>query len=279
MLCSCVVCFCCCFFFLCSVLWWWSFVADLFYRNIFGNMSSDSSDMSFKGRSTRSKSIDYYSENRDTLQREAMLFLDAPTDKNFSDMNYKKNVVINDKGYLNQYKINKRLGEGRFGKVVLAEDEAVQQYAIKCIRKSRIENERDFQRIRRETKILASLRHPNLVKLYEVLETEKAIYIVMEYASGGDLYQKIISAPHQRLPLDVSLRLFRQMMDALQYCHSHFVVHRDLKPENILLDKTGLVKIGDFGFSRTFNPLDVGLQTSCGRSFLFLSFSFFFFFS
>lgn len=161
-----------------------------------------------------------------------------------------------------RFELIKTLGQGTYGKVKLAvERHTGRKVAIKSIRKTKIDNETDLRRIRREIDIMSSLRHPHLISIYEVFENKEKIIIVMEYANGGELYDYI----NDRKQLDTheARKYFRQIVSAIHYCHQHNIVHRDLKLENILLDKAGNVKIADFGLSNHFSQ-DHLLNTFCG---------------
>ncbi|KAJ3107161.1 Protein kinase [Phlyctochytrium bullatum] len=115
-------------------------------------------------------------------------------------------------------------------------------------------------RLKREIQYLKQLRHPHIIKLYEVITTPTDIILVIEYA-GGELFNYIVE--RGRMTEDDSRRFFQQIICAVEYCHEHKIVHRDLKPENVLLDDWNQVKIGDFGLSNIMADGDF-LKTSCG---------------
>lgn len=161
----------------------------------------------------------------------------------------------------NRFELKKTLGEGTYGKVKLAVSRTTgEQVAIKYIKKSKIKDEHDLARIRREIKIMSSLRHPQVVNVYEVFENKDKIILVMECADGGELYDYI---NNNRLTEKDARRIFRQIVSAIAYCHQNGIVHRDLKLENILLDHNNNAKIADFGLSNFFNNDDM-LKTYCG---------------
>lgn len=161
-----------------------------------------------------------------------------------------------------KFDILKKLGEGSCGKVQLGIcKETEQLVAIKTIRKRKIETEADLIRIRREIQIMSSVRHPNIIHIYEVFENREKIVLVMEYAAGGELYDYL--SEKKVLTEEEARRIFRQVAIAIFYCHKHNICHRDLKLENILLDEQGNAKIADFGLSNVFNHKAL-LSTYCG---------------
>ncbi|CAH0693561.1 unnamed protein product [Chilo suppressalis] len=161
-----------------------------------------------------------------------------------------------------RFDIVRKLGQGTYGKVQLGINKKTgQEVAIKTIKKCKIESEADLVRIRREVQIMSSVRHPNIVHIYEVFENSEKMILVMEYCSGGELYDYL--SQKKVLQEDEARRLFRQIATAVYYCHIHKICHRDLKLENVLLDHTGSAKIADFGLSNVFKETSL-LSTFCG---------------
>ena len=107
-------------------------------------------------------------------------------------------------------------------------------------------------KIRREVAILQQLSHPNIVKLHKMEESERHFGIVLEYASGGELFDYILN--HRYLKDNAARRLFAQLVSGVGYLHKKGIVHRDLKLENLLLDRNRNIIITDFGFANTFDP-------------------------
>lgn len=134
------------------------------------------------------------------------------------------------------------------------------EVAIKIIDKTAL-NPSSLQKLFREVKIMKQLDHPNIVKLYQVMETEQTLYLVLEYASGGEVFDYLVA--HGRMKEKEARAKFRQIVSAVQYLHSKNIIHRDLKAENLLLDQDMNIKIADFGFSNTFS-LGNKLDTFCG---------------
>ncbi|KAI9184321.1 hypothetical protein H9P43_003374 [Blastocladiella emersonii ATCC 22665] len=171
----------------------------------------------------------------------------------------------NEPSVIGNYKIDRTLGQGTYGKVKLGlHQQTNEKVAIKIIEKANIQSQRQVARIQREIRFLKLLHHPHIVKVYEVHETAEQIFIVMEYVQGGELFDYIVS--HKRVKEKEARAFYRMMLSALHYCHANAVIHRDLKPENLLLDTDKTIKIIDFGFGNTFKPHGL-LETFCGSPF------------
>uniref|UniRef100_W5NBZ0 non-specific serine/threonine protein kinase n=1 Tax=Lepisosteus oculatus TaxID=7918 RepID=W5NBZ0_LEPOC len=188
--------------------------------------------------------------------------------------------------HIGNYRLLKTIGKGNFAKVKLARHILTgREVAIKIIDKTQL-NPTSLQKLFREVRIMKGLNHPNIVQLFEVIETEKTLYLIMEYASGGEVFDYLVS--HGRMKEKEARAKFRQsrswisvqkikasaahhdlcfsltqIVSAVHYCHQKNIVHRDLKAENLLLDADSNIKIADFGFSNEFT-LGNKLDTFCG---------------
>ncbi|KAJ3156762.1 hypothetical protein HDU86_003528 [Geranomyces michiganensis] len=191
-------------------------------------------------------------------------------------------------GVLDDYQIVKTIGEGSFGKVKLAVHLATgEQVAIKIMpkpaasptapRRAKATDDDDnndpsanaptsTDRILREILVLSHLSHPNISRLLQVVSTPENIFLVLEYESGGELFDHIATHPSGRVPEPQARKMFRELCSAVQYCHASGVVHRDLKPENLLLDADGAIKIIDYGFTNLVKHDGKMLETFCGSA-------------
>ncbi|KAJ1688818.1 hypothetical protein LUZ63_012973 [Rhynchospora breviuscula] len=166
---------------------------------------------------------------------------------------------------LEKYEVGRLLGQGTFAKVYLAKNlKSGQTVALKAFDKEKVFKVGLTEQIKREISVMKMVNHPNIIKLYEVMATKKKIYFVMEYAKGGELFQKI--AKGGRVKEEIAHRYFRQLIDAVDFCHSRGIYHRDLKLENLLLDEEDNLKVTDFGLSALIRSEQQGglLHTTCG---------------
>ncbi|EDK36741.2 conserved hypothetical protein [Meyerozyma guilliermondii ATCC 6260] len=162
---------------------------------------------------------------------------------------------------IGRYEVLKTLGEGSFGKVKLAQHSGTgQKVALKIINRKTLAKSDMQGRIEREISYLRLLRHPHIIKLYDVIKSKDEIIMVIEYA-GKELFDYIVQ--RGKMPENEARRFFQQIIAAVEYCHRHKIVHRDLKPENLLLDDQLNVKIADFGLSNIMTDGNF-LKTSCG---------------
>ncbi|TFK21270.1 CAMK/CAMKL/AMPK protein kinase [Coprinopsis marcescibilis] len=162
---------------------------------------------------------------------------------------------------LGEYTVLSDIAEGTFGKVKMAVHTITgHKVAMKYISKAVIQREKTKTRVRREFEYLRTLRHPHIIKLYEVISTPTDIIFVLEFA-GGELFNYIVQ--NGRMPELQARRFFQQIISGIEYSHRLKIVHRDLKPENVLLDDDLNVKIADFGLSNEISDGDF-LTTSCG---------------
>ncbi|KAH9626561.1 hypothetical protein KSS87_005541 [Heliosperma pusillum] len=147
-----------------------------------------------------------------------------------------------------KYEIGRTIGEGTFAKVKFAQNtETGESVAMKVLDRSAILKHKMVEQIKREISIMKLVRHPHVVRLHEVIASRTKIYIILEYITGGELFDKIVH--NGRLSEVEARKYFQQLIDGVECCHNKGVYHRDLKPENLLLDSQGNLKISDFGLS------------------------------
>lgn len=171
----------------------------------------------------------------------------------------------NSRTRVGKYELGRTLGEGTFAKVKFALNvETGENVAIKILDKEKVLKHKMIGQIKREISTMKLIRHPNVIRMYEVMASKTKIYIVLEFVTGGELFDKIASKG--RLKEDEARKYFQQLINAVDYCHSRGVFHRDLKPENLLLDANGVLKVSDFGLSALPQQVreDGLLHTTCG---------------
>ncbi|KAM5318675.1 serine/threonine-protein kinase BRSK2 isoform 3-T3 [Glossophaga mutica] len=163
--------------------------------------------------------------------------------------------------YVGPYRLEKTLGKGQTGLVKLGiHCVTCQKVAVKIVNREKL-SESVLMKVEREIAILKLIEHPHVLKLHDVYENKKYLYLVLEHVSGGELFDYLVKKG--RLTPKEARKFFRQIISALDFCHSHSICHRDLKPENLLLDEKNNIRIADFGMA----SLQVGdslLETSCG---------------
>ncbi|CAN0923845.1 CBL-interacting protein kinase 2 [Linum grandiflorum] len=167
---------------------------------------------------------------------------------------------------MERYEVGRLLGQGQFAKVHYARDlKTGNSVAIKIIDKEKATRTGlTTTNIKQEINIMRLVQHKNVLRLHEVLASKTKIYFVVEYAKGGELFQKVAKG---RLKEDAARKYFHQLINAVDFCHKRGVYHRDLKPENLLLDGDGILKVSDFGLAKSMNNRDkesMMLRTMCG---------------
>lgn len=157
------------------------------------------------------------------------------------------------------FKIGKRLGRGKFGKVYVAMEKRSQFIvALKVISRKEVSAWKVEKQLVREVQVQRKLKHPNILSLYTWFMDNDNIYLVLEYADGGDLYNK---GP---LPVNKVKPIIRQIMEGLNHLHNAGVAHRDVKAENVLLLKNGQVKVADLGWATHITSANTRRTTLCG---------------
>ena len=149
---------------------------------------------------------------------------------------------------LRDFEIGRPLGRGKFGDVYLARERKTGFIvAIKAIKKSQLQKAGVEHQLRREIEIQSHLRQRNILRMYGYFFDEKRIYLVLEFAPGGELYKQLTARGH--FSETTTARYILDLARAFGYCHAKHVIHRDIKPENLLIGQRGDIKIADFGWS------------------------------
>jgi serine/threonine protein kinase len=166
--------------------------------------------------------------------------------------------------HIGRYTLLESLGQGSFATVKKAVDRNTgQNYAVKIVEKKKILGEGLELQLKREVTIMLNLKHENIVRMYEVLQSENNVYLVIELVTGGggDLFDVIKAS--KRLDEKMSRHYFQQLIIAVHICHTNGIAHRDLKPENVLISEGGVLKIADFGLANLQKNNEY-LKTVCG---------------
>ena len=184
----------------------------------------------------------------------------------------KKTFVGKSEGlFLDNYEVIKQLGKGGYGKVYEVKNKKSGEIrACKHLSKLSIKNLEKFQR---EINILINSDHPNIIRIFEIFESQRSLYIVMEECKGGEIFDRIIEhiQSKQMYSEKDAAEMFRQVMSSIEYCHKNGICHRDLKPENLLYlnegpEKNNPIRVIDFGLSQYISP-DKKLSTKVGTAY------------
>ena len=161
---------------------------------------------------------------------------------------------------ISHYKITEKIGEGGMGEVYLADDTKLKrQVAIKFLPEHLTKDKENVERFEREAEAAAALNHPNIITIFDVIETDGQICIIMEYVNGDSLRTKIDKGISD---IDEILNITNQICEGLSEAHKADIVHRDIKPENILIDSHNRVKILDFGLAKLKGVSKLTKETS-----------------
>uniref|UniRef100_A0A1I7Z5K3 Aurora kinase n=1 Tax=Steinernema glaseri TaxID=37863 RepID=A0A1I7Z5K3_9BILA len=190
---------------------------------------------------------------------------DNDENRNADHSEASQNAVKDDRKMwvLDDFEIGRSLGRGKFGTVFLARDRKSKfVVALKVITKKQIEKYSMVSQIGREVSIQYEMRHKNILRLYGYFHDKIRMYIVLEFAGRGNLFdvmKKLKKFPGNRAAFYIS-----QVVSAVQYCHEKGVFHRDLKLENLLLTEKEVIKLADFGWSVQVDASDIRRSTTCG---------------
>uniref|UniRef100_A0A8R1HPW8 Aurora kinase n=1 Tax=Caenorhabditis japonica TaxID=281687 RepID=A0A8R1HPW8_CAEJA len=151
---------------------------------------------------------------------------------------------------LDDFDVGRPLGKGKFGNVFISREKKTKRIiALKVLFKSQLLSLGVSHQLKREIEIQYHLRHPNILTLYGYFHDDKRVFVMLDYASRGELFNVLQAQPGHKINEVIAARFVRQLANALKYCHSKGVIHRDIKPENLLLDGKLNLKLADFGWS------------------------------
>ncbi|XP_014281994.1 aurora kinase [Halyomorpha halys] len=151
---------------------------------------------------------------------------------------------------ISDFELGSVIGSGKFGRVYLAQEKKTRLLvAVKIIEKEHIKEQILHQQIFYEIYFHSMLRHPNIIRMYTYFHDSTSLYLILEFARRGSLYNNMRQQKYKRFTEDLAAKYIYQTADALKYCHDLYFFHGDVKPENILLDSRGNVKLSDFGLA------------------------------
>jgi serine/threonine-protein kinase len=169
---------------------------------------------------------------------------------------------------LGRYRLQRIIGKGAFGEVWECEDEVLRRrVAVKRVLVTADDPKAEERQVH-EARVIAQLKHPSIVALYDFIREGDSYYAILELVPGGsvaDLMQEY-RAKGQLVPLETGLRIGAEVAEALDYAHGRHVLHLDVKPGNLLLDQTGKVKVSDFGLAQVVHNLNAPTHTIGGTS-------------
>ncbi|KAJ3439722.1 ribosomal protein S6 KINASE [Anaeramoeba flamelloides] len=162
-----------------------------------------------------------------------------------------------DKVTLKDFQLLSVIGRGTYGKVMqVKHNETKEIYAMKILQKGMLAKEKQIKHTMSERNVLMRVKHPFLVKLHYSFQTLEKLYMILDYAPGGELFRRIND--EGKLPIDCTRLYVAEIILALEHLHKMDIIYRDLKPENVLLDQGGHIKLTDFGLVKT------DLHKKCG---------------
>ena len=184
----------------------------------------------------------------------------------------KKTFVGKSQGlFLDNYDVIKQLGKGGYGKVYEVKNKKTNEIRA-CKHLSKL-NMKNIEKFEREINILINSDHPNIIKIYEIYESQRSLYLVMEECKGGEIFDRIIEHIQSKTMYSEkdAAEMLQQVMSAIEYFHNNGICHRDLKPENLLYLKQGAekdnpIKVIDFGLSQIISP-EKKLKTKVGTAY------------
>ena len=171
----------------------------------------------------------------------------------------------NKKVKLEDFKFIRLIGIGSFGKIYVASKKSSNKlYAIKILNKKNVNNKMELQNIKTERTVLAKLNHPFIMKLYYAFQTKGNLYFITEFMHGGELNYHIYKEPNNYFSEEKTRFYAAEIISAINYLHNNNCIYRDLKPENVLIDRSGHIKLIDFGLSKLCEGFPCKTKTLCG---------------